>query len=190
MRYFKEKLFEIAVLLNNKRLIQGERPNILIKLSFLYKIIELMNFLFIIGIFLYTFVNYFDFPNEIPLHFTWDGSADKFASKIYIFFHLIIILSVFAILTYFQKNYSKLNYPININRSNANYQYELVIKYYILMKFINNILFGYIYYCIIIGSYDKSKAYLGFPFLFLLIMIFIINIIYHYLARKDKPKKE
>ena len=58
------------------------RPKIELQLTQRDKILEVIGWILLIGIWILTFTNYFDLPETIPIHFNAAGEADGFGSKL------------------------------------------------------------------------------------------------------------
>ncbi|MCD4658393.1 MAG: DUF1648 domain-containing protein [Planctomycetes bacterium] len=57
-------------------------------------VIQLLNLLIIIGLFVFSFIVYPDLPDKIPSHINYEGKADSFADKTHVIWLLIPILSL------------------------------------------------------------------------------------------------
>lgn len=171
-----------------------KRPDIKVELSFIFKLLNWIN-LIIIGVLCANTILIFDkLPSEIPVHFTWDGSVDYWSSKYFLLLEIAILIFIVGFLTYIDRFYTQYNYPVEITIENALFQYSLALKFFTIMKTLNVILFSYIYYVMLVGSFDKEKANLDSFFWIIVLLICSSTFIYRKIATlnyfKNKPKKE
>ena len=164
------------------------RPQIISKPSFCFQVFDYIAYTFVIFLWIYGFyiINYL--PDEIAVHFTWDGSADYWSSKYFLFLELAILTIIVSFLSYISRFYTSYNYPVEITSENAAFQYELALNFFIMMKILNVILFGYIFYITVISANNESQAKLGIFFWMIIVMIFLLNFIYKYYAKKNASK--
>lgn len=186
---FKNFLLKTSKFLTKKWFSSTNRPKIEVKASFYFIILNGFCNLGLVILWLFALLKFGDFPDEIPVHFTWDGSADYWGSKYFLFIELLILSLILGILTYVSKFYQFYNYPVEITIENAASQYQLALNYFVTMKFLNLILFGYIFSVMINGAYSKEEAFIQNIFWIVLILIFSSNFVYIYIAKKGSFKK-
>lgn len=172
-------------LLNGKWFRSGNRLDIKVTAPVSYRILDVLNLLVIIILWLYTFYIFPQLPEEIPVHFTWDGSADDWRSKFFIFLEISILLVIFCCLSLLSKYHIYYSYPVKITLENAVYQYCLALKFFTILKTLNVILFTYIHYVMVVGSFDKEKAYFGCTFWIIVLLICSSTFIYKKIALKS-----
>jgi uncharacterized membrane protein len=185
MQKIKNFLVKTLTFLGRNWLNPQNRPNIVVKLPFLFRALDALNLFVIMALWIYTFYIFPNLPEEIPVHFTWDGSADDWRSKYFIFLAISILVLIFAFLSYISKYYIHYNYPVEITLENAEYQYLLALKFFLIMKTLNVILFTYIHYVMVVGAFDKSKAYFDCQFWIVISMVCSSTFIYKKIAQKS-----
>lgn len=184
MQNLKVFLQKAVGLLARKWSSRDKRPNVLIKLPLLYKIIETLDLLVVVALCVYTIYIFPELPDTIPAHFTWDGSADDWRSKYFIFLELFLLIAVFGLLSYLSKFYRFYNYPVEITAENAESQYSLTLKFFIILKTLNVMLFTYVHSVILSGAKDPSQSTLGWVFWILITMICSSTFVYNKIALK------
>lgn len=162
----------------------SKRPKIDLKLNNTDKFLEIISWLMLIGIWLFTLSNYSVLPEKIPTHYNFLGEADTFGNKKTIFFLPILCSVLFIVLTFLRKHpHTYNNYPIEITNKNAEYHYKNAIRMMLYLKITIAIIFGIIIYKTI---KPQSINNLGIWFLPFSISIVFIPIIYFYInANKD-----
>ena len=192
MQKIKIWIFKISRFLRQNGVNSKNRPNIKVTPPFLYKIIDYLNYIIIISLLAHSLYMFDALPDVIPVHFTWDGSADNWNSKYFIFLEIGVLMIIHGVLTYAAKFYTQYNYPVEITNENAEFQYVLALKYFVILKSLNVGLFSYIYYVMIVGAFEKEKAKLEWWFWIIVVMICSSTYIYKNIAKKSgkKTKKE
>ena len=184
----KKHFQDLLGLLGRRLFISGNRPNIKVKAPIGFRILDAFNILIIAILWIYTFYIFPQLPEEIPVHFTWDGSADDWRSKYFIFLEISILSSIFCFLSFLSKYYIYYNYPVEITPENAEEQYCLALKFFTILKTLNVILFTYIHYVMVIGSFDRTKAFFGSSFWIVILFICSSTFIYKKIALKLSQK--
>lgn len=164
-----------------------KRPKIKLKLNKTDKILEIIGWVFLLGIWIFTIANYSELPEKIATHFDLLGEADSFGRKETIFFLPIISTLLFfglTILTKYPHVYN--NYPIKITTENAKLQYENANRMMRLLKLSVIIIFGIIDYQTIRNENINELGSWFFPFV---LSITFIPIIYFY-AKANKKTSE
>ncbi len=168
------------------------RPNIIVKPSIFFKALDYFNIIAIVILLICTILIFQSLPDEIPVHFTWDGSVDYWSSKYFLFLEVFILFFIVGILSYFTRFYTNFNYPVEITKENAYFQYSLALKFFSIMKTLNVFLFSYIYYVMVLGAFHPEKAYLDLWFWILILIICSSTFIYKAIAKSlsEKSKTE
>lgn len=172
-------------LLRGKWFTSGDRLNVKVTAPISYRILDVFNLFVIIILWFYTFYIFQQLPEEIPVHFTWDGSVDDWRSKYFIFLEISILLVIFCCLSLLSKYHIYYSYPVKITLENAVYQYSLALKFFTILKTLNVILFTYIHYVMVVGSFDREKAYFGPTFWMIILLICSSTFIYKKIALKS-----
>ena len=172
-------------LFSGKWFASGNRLEVKVTAPISYRILDVLNFLVILILWLYTFYIFPQLPEEIPVHFTWDGSVDDWRSKFFIFLEISILLVIFCCLSLLSKYHIYYSYPVKITLENAVYQYSLALRFFTILKTLNVILFTYIHYVMVVGSFDREKAYFGPTFWIIILLICSSTFIYKKIALKS-----
>ena len=164
----------------------NKRPRIKLQLNQTDKILEIVGWISVVGIWALALINYFDLPEIIPIHFNGAGKANGFGNKTHIFVLPIISTLLFIGLTILNKRPHVFNYPSQITKENAFRQYTNATRMMRVLKLVIVLLFGLIVFRkiqIINGHADG----LGTWFLPFTIGLFIILTIYFLIISiKDK----
>ena len=97
----------------------NKRPRIKLQLNQTDKILEVLGWVSVVGIWALTLTNYSILPEIIPIHFNGAGKADGFGNKTHIFVLPIISTLLFIGLTILNKHPHIFNYPSQITKENA-----------------------------------------------------------------------
>ena len=163
----------------------NKRPRIKLQLNQTDKILEIVGWISVFGIWALPLINYFDLPEIIPIHFNGAGKADGFGNKTHIFVLPIISTLLFIGLTILNKIPHVFNYPSQITKENALRQYTNATRMMRVLKLVIVLLFGLIVFRkiqIVNGHADG----LGTWFLPFTIGLFIILTLYFLLiSTKD-----
>ena len=164
----------------------NKRPRMKLQLNQTDKILEIVGWISVFGIWALPLINYFDLPEIIPIHFNGAGKANGFGNKTHIFVLPIISTLQFIGLTILNKRPHVFNYPSQITKENAFRQYTNATRMMRVLKLVIVLLFGLIVFRkiqIINGHADG----LGTWFLPFTIGLFIILTIYFLIISiKDK----
>ena len=164
----------------------NKRPRIKLQLKQTDKILEVVGWVSVFGIWALPLINYFDLPEIIPIHFNGAGKADRFGNKTHIFILPIISTLLFIGLTTLNKHPHIFNYPSQITKENAVDQYTNATRMMRVLKLVIVLLFGLIVFRkiqIVNGHADGLGAW----FLPFTIGLFIILSLYFLMmSMKDK----
>lgn len=162
-----------------------ERPRIKIELTVVDKIIELISWVLLIGIWILTITNYQNLPETIPIHFDSKGVADGFGNKSMLFHLPIVATVIFIGLTILNKLPHTFNYLQEITIENAFKQYRIATRMMRVLKLIIVLIFGLISYQVIKHAAGEIEG-LGSWFLtFVLISIFVPTI--YFMIKSSQP---
>jgi len=122
----------------------NKRPRIKLQLKQTDKILEIVGWVSVFGIWALTLTNYSILPEIIPIHFNGAGKADGFGNKTHIFVLPIISTLLFIGLTILNKHPHIFNYPSQITKENAVDQYTNATRMMRVLKLVIVVLFGLI----------------------------------------------
>ena len=164
----------------------NKRPRIKLQLNQTDKILEVVGWVSVFGIWALPLINYFDLPEIIPIHFNGAGKADGFGNKTHIFVLPIISTLLFIGLTILNKNPHVFNYPSQITKENAVHQYTNATRMMRVLKLVIVLLFGLIIFKTIENVNGNADG-LGTWFLPFTIGLFIsLTIYFLIISMKDK----
>jgi len=155
----------------------NKRPRIKLQLNQTDKILEIIGWISVFGIWALPLINYFDLPEIIPIHFNGAGKADGFGNKAHIFVLPIISTLLFIGLTILNKRPHVFNYPSQITKENALRQYSNATRMMRVLKLVIVLLFGLIVFKTIENVNGNTDG-LGTWFLPFTIGLFIILTLY------------
>lgn len=162
------------------------RPKIKLKLNTTDKLIEIVGWIAVLGIWVLTIVNYFELPEIIPTHYNGTGKADGFGSRSTILVLPIISTILFIGLTVLNQYPHILNYATEITKENAVQQYTNATRLLRFLKLIVVIVFS----LIVLRTIQNTKGTadgLGEWFLPLTLGIIFIPICY-FLVKANQKK--
>lgn len=120
-------------------------------------------------------------PDSVPRHFSLSGTPDATGPKSYVFFLPMLMVLLYAIVTWLARIPHVLNYPVDITPSNAKAQYEnAAITLRILMTIIL-VQFSYITFAKINIAAGHSSALSGWiltgsiSLIFAILAIFLVR---------------
>lgn len=157
------------------------RPIIKTNLNNSEKIIEIIIWLILLFLWIYTIINYTSLPHTIPIHFNSLGKADGWGSKAILLINPIIASVLTVLMSLVSKFPHQFNYPSKITKENATKQYRLAITLIRYLKLIVVLIFSYITVSTINIAHSKNVG-IGIWFLplsvgviFTLTLTFIIQ---------------
>ncbi len=164
----------------------SERPKIKLALSTTDKLIEIIGWLSVIGIWVSTVANYSALPEKIPIHYNAAGEADGFGGKVTILTLPLIATILFVSMSVLNKYPEIFNYPTTITEENARTQYNSATRLIRVIKAIIVLIFTVISYRTIQTATSKADG-LGVLFLPITLALIFIPIIY-YVYKSFKAK--
>ena len=164
----------------------NKRPRIKLQLNQTDKILEIVGWISVVGIWALPLINYSILPEIIPIHFNGAGKADEFGNKTHIFVLPIISTLLFIGLTTLNKHPHMFNYPSQITKENAVHQYTNATRMMRVLKLVIVLLFGLIIFKTIENVNGNADG-LGTWFLPFTIGLFIsLTIYFLIISMKDK----
>lgn len=101
--------------------------------SVIFTILNVLNFLLILHLWIYTLRTYKKLPEKIPTHYDFEGKPDHFGKKRFAFL-LPILSAIFYVAFFFiAKNPETGNFPVEITDNNSSVQFFIMI---LLMKWL------------------------------------------------------
>jgi uncharacterized membrane protein len=113
----------------------NDRPQINLSFSPFDKCVEVLGWLALLAIWIFSIYQYFSLPDEIPIHFSFSGEPDNFGSKGFILSLPVIASILFLGLTALNNYPHLFNYPSEITEENAEIQYTLATRLIRMLKF-------------------------------------------------------
>lgn len=165
----------------------NKRPKIELELSPSDKILEIIGWILVLGIWMLTLANYFKLPETIPIHFNGAGEADGFGNKATILALPIISTLLFIGLTILNKYPHVFNYPKEITEENALALYSNATRMLRYLKVIIVLIFGAIVFMTIQNVNGKADG-LGTWFLPLTMAMIFIPMMYFLIIGNKKNK--
>ncbi|WP_019538735.1 DUF1648 domain-containing protein [Proteiniphilum acetatigenes] len=157
-----------------------DHPKVKINLTTTDKIIEIISWMVIIGIWVLTLMNYEKLPEQIPIHYNGTGEVDGFGDKSHILILPIVATLLFTGLTVLNKYPRVFNYFVPITQENVFWQYSNATRLIRSVKLLFVVVFGLIVFMTIQIAKGTADG-LGVWFLPLTIGLFFILIMYYYL---------
>ncbi len=115
---------------------QNKRPVLKIEWTTTDKVLEILAFLLLIGMWTLVIVVFSSLPETIPTHYNLAGKADGFGNKSTIFF-LPILSTVLYIGMTILNNYPHIfNYPTTVTNQSAKQQYTIATRLIRFLKLI------------------------------------------------------
>jgi uncharacterized membrane protein len=164
----------------------GKRPKINIVLTKADKIIEMVSWIALFALWIFTLINFTNVPDTIPIHFNFAGEADNFGSKYNIIALPMVATTLFIGLTVLNKFPHAFNYPTPITTDNAIKLYTNATRLIRMLKLIIVIVFGLIAIQTISAVTEKTNS-LGTWFLPLSMGMIFVPILY-FLIRSFNTK--
>lgn len=97
-------------------------------------IFDVFNFGLLVFLWWLTVRHYGGLPQTIPVHFDFDGKADRFGSKKYFFLLPVILTVLYFIFTFVVRDSGSANFPVQITEENKHAQF-LIMKIFIRWLF-------------------------------------------------------
>lgn len=116
-------------------------PKIEFKLTKLEKFLEIMGYLTLAALWLSVIINYFDLPDQIPIHFNGVGKADDYRGKNSIFIFPIICTFLFLVVSLRGNNPEDFIYKVKITEENREALYRNQLNFIRVSKIMVSSLF-------------------------------------------------
>jgi uncharacterized membrane protein len=159
----------------------NKRPKIAIPFKQSDKVLEILGWAAMFGIWVLTLVNYFDLPETIPIHYNAAGEADGFGDKTTILALPSIATLLFLGLTALNQHPHVFNYPSKITQENALIHYTNATRMIRVLKLVIVFIFGMIAFKTIQHVHGNAAG-LGTWFLPVTMVLIFIPIVYFLIA--------
>jgi len=164
-----------------------ERPKIKLNPTTTDTIVEIIGWLLVLIIWVFTITNYAKLPETIPIHFNAAGQANGFGGKATILILPLIATVLYIVLTIINKFPQIFNYPTNITEENALAQYTNATRMIRYLKLIIVLIFGLVAFKTIQNANGQTDG-LGIWFLPLTLGLIFIPLIY-FIVKSFKAKQ-
>ncbi len=167
------------------------RPRIKLKLTPAEQLMETVSTVAFVMIFVLLILNWSQLPNIIPTHFNAVGKADDFGNKETLFLIPILAAGLHILMTVIQFFPNIYNYPVKVTEENAQRLYTVGRQMIIAVKLEMDLLFLYIFYKTVDVALGKATG-LGGGFLVIVLGVTFgtIGLMFYYILKAAKPKKE
>lgn len=145
----------------------------------IFTVLDVLNLLIALLLWIYTFRMYKKLPEKIPTHFDFEGKPDHFGSKKYALL-LPILSSIFYVVFFFiTQSPENGNFPIELTKANYEIQYFIMILVLKWLLFLVSLMFlnlqDYMLRCSIdLQSKARVHILLFIPIIFVSVMVAII----------------
>ncbi len=154
--------------------------------EFIDKFLEIIGFAFVVTLIVLPLYYFPKLPEQIPIHFNFNGEVDGYGPKYTILFFSALGVLVYIALFILSKFPHKFNYLVKITEQNAEIQYMKATR---LIRKMNTIIIAMLFfidYEIIFKSLNQQPFILApMIYLFLLLLFIIIG---HYIFSSLKNK--
>lgn len=165
------------------------RPKINIKHQRTDYILEVIALAGLVLIWIIVILNYSQLPEIMPSHLNTKGEVDGYANKIFLYILPVNTTLLYIGLTVINRYPHTFNYPVQINKNNAEAMYRLSKRLVLAVKTSIMIIFIFVQYNMIylgLKGYENSNGWLILLFVVLLLGMPIII----YLSFVNKYKKQ
>ena len=133
----------------------------------------------VIYIIVQVIIEYPGLENEIVTHFDKAGKPDAWGNKTSFLILPIVVISLYAGLTFLNRYPHLFNYPVEITQENAHRQYQLAKSLIIFLKAGMLFIFGYIQYQTFSIAEGNSQG-LGSFFIIAVMVVTFVPIIFYF----------
>lgn len=93
--------------------------------STLERVFDYLALMVLVFLFIFTYQNFVDMPDTVPIHFNIKGEVDNWGSRWFVWFLPLTAVFTFVLLLLPEKFPQSMNYPVKITEDNAQRQYLL-----------------------------------------------------------------
>ncbi|WP_336717046.1 DUF1648 domain-containing protein [Chryseobacterium mucoviscidosis] len=94
--------------------------------NILFTIFDIFNFGLLVFLWWFTVKHYKSLPQIIPIHFDFDGKADNFGSKKYVFLMPVVLTGLYFLFAFIVRDPESANYPVKITEENQDAQFMIM----------------------------------------------------------------
>jgi uncharacterized membrane protein len=163
-----------------------QRPKLHIPLNQTDKILEALAFTALALLWVYTFINYAQLPNDVPTHFNVKGEADGFGKKMTLWFLPVMATIMLVGFTFISRIPHQFNYMVKITPENAFQQYSYALKMMRYLKLAVVGIFFFLVYAIVKNALGEMTGLSAWFFPITLISVFLPAIVLIISSRKNK----
>ncbi|RCW91999.1 DUF1648 domain-containing protein [Winogradskyella arenosi] len=154
----------------------NKKPKIKLKLSTTDKMLELISWVLLFGLWVLALTQYSELPETIVTHYNLKGEADAYGNKKTLFFLPVLATLIGVGLTLLTKHpHAYNNYPVDITPSNAEFQYKNANRMLRYLKLAVLLIFGALTYQTLKNDPIDDLGLWFIPLTLILIFIPIIN---------------
>ena len=117
----------------------------------IFRTLDSLCLMWLIGISIYVFMSYGKLPDTIPMHYNLMGEIDRYADKSEIFILLVIAIGMHSLIGVIEGLPSLWNTGIKITETNKELVYGTLTKMIKTLKYLVSMMFGYMILMIIQG---------------------------------------
>ncbi|MFP3904182.1 MAG: DUF1648 domain-containing protein [Armatimonadota bacterium] len=155
---------------------KGERPDIKIRLSTFYHILNLAAAGLILAATVWIIVIWGDIPETIPVHFNLQGNPDAWGSKSTLGAMPLVAGLMYLFMSYFGARPRMANYPWEITEDNAEDQYRLTRELIIWLKLETMAIFALIIWSMVRAAAGTAET-LSSPAMTVLVAAIVVTIV-------------
>ncbi len=164
-----------------------KQPKIKLEKTKIDFVLELLTLAILILYWAFVFSRLKDLPNSIPVHFDFQGNANRFGLK----YELLIIPSIatliFVLLFFLNKFPHIFNYPVKITEENAERIYIFTTRFIRLLNLLLLTMFYFISFAAIKAAQSGSNK-IQVAVLFVIFVGSILSLLIYYVVKIHKLK--
>jgi len=164
------------------------RPKIKVKREPVDWAIEVTGFVAVLLLFVLPAYFYKDLPENIPIHYGFDGTPDSVKSKATVWMMPVIGLILYIGLAVLNRYPHVFNYPVEITHENAEIQYKKASRLLRLLNTIIVVSFCYITYSTILTASGESNGIGNYFIPVFVVLIFGVMGVYLFQSSKKIPE--
>ncbi len=144
-------------------------------------VVELLAIVGLVSQGVYALFIYPTLPSTIPIHFGFDGKANNYGGREWIFFPFVVALVLYILLTVISRFPQAYNYPWRVTEANAPRLYAVARRMLVWLKAEMVLLFAYITWAIVRyttvapGPFDFGFVVVALVIIFGTIGVFIFQ---------------
>lgn len=156
---------------------QPYRPKLHLSKSWAEKLANIIGYAALLFTILFIFSKWGTLPEEVPMHFNFQGEVNRYGSKFEMLILPIISVGTFILLQVLENKPHLHNYPERLNETNVEQFYRLSKKMINYTKNVCALLFAVICFDIISIALGSDYAALNYVTIGLIVLLFVIVIV-------------